>query len=801
MANHLHLFLLGILCLYSLSTALASSGEFVSEHPSKIPVLPGLNPRSSRKLYINGTCPAPKDILVQAPKSSPFLGLSDEELGSVVEWLFMPEQNLNLTSASKANLAQQTDNYIFTIEHLHPNKTDVLSYLDGNTASPKRYARVVINEGGKAVPDVTEYYVGPLPIDASTTIKTLDWFYNGSPHIPFNARFEDTPRSKAIDSIVASTMSSIADITQDLMNITYYGASDARSNCQYFISKPSSVNGSEAIVWLPWRLNGIAPYDQMMDFYVSFDITGTDQSLYSMRMIVYNLIVYTSVEQFREAWALGKIVKSPITTSDDSHLRKDRKGTLRELENRFAPTSLELDGKRYKVDNENRYVEYLGWQFYTRFTRDVGISFFDIRFKGERVIYELSLQDAIAQYSGNNPFQAGTAYSDRFYGIGQLMGRVIPGYDCPYHATYWNSTVNGAESSSTNTNSICIFEKDIGYPITRHTASGVYQQATKGSALVVRVISTVGNYDYLWDYTFYVDGSIGIDAHASGYIQANYYKPEDGGQWGPRLTETLTGTLHTHVMNFKVDFDIVDEKNTFLKTDLILENVTQPWYPELGTFEMARLNFTEIASEDEGLLDVPANGQTMYTISNTAYLNRWGNPRGYRITPGLSNVHLPSNLSPFFRKSASYAKQFMALTHQHDTESSSSSTLNQNLPGAPPVDFSKFFNGECLLQEDIVAWINLGMHHYTRAEDLPNTLMSEAHSSVMFSPHNWGVEEGTRDLSNSVIYNKGVEEEGLTKAETNGVRPPSCSGLSAEDELAGVFESQLIVELGAGVHL
>lgn len=167
----------------------------------------------------------------------------------------------------------------------------------------------------------------------------------------------------------------------------------------------------------------------------------------------------------------------------------------------------------------------------------------------------------------------------------------------------------------------------------------MYQQATKGSALVVRVIATVGNYDYLWDYAFYVDGSIGIDAHASGYIQANYYKPGDGGQWGPRLTETLTGTLHTHVMNFKVDFDIIDEKNTFLKTDLILENVTQrkpsfcycpnhtnniltAWYPELGTFEMARLNFTEIVSEDEGLLDVPVNGQTMYTMTNTAHPNR-----------------------------------------------------------------------------------------------------------------------------------------------------------------------------------
>ncbi|KAH6723513.1 copper amine oxidase [Leptodontidium sp. MPI-SDFR-AT-0119] len=721
----------------------------------------------ARRTNGNGTCPIPTDIPVRASKESPFLPLTNEDFGSVVDWLFQPEQNLNLTSVSNENLTQ-TDNYIWLIEALHPNKTDILNYLDRNSTKPRKYARVVINEGGKEIPDATEYFVGPLPIDNTTTIKTLDYIYTSSPHIPFNARFEDGPRSTAIDSIVAKTMSSIADITKDLMEIEYYGQSDERSNCQYFVSKPSSGNGSQSIVWLPWRLNGIAPYDQMMDFYASFDISGTDESLYTFRMFVYNNVVYTSVQQFREAWESGKIIKSPVTPLDESHLRKDRIGDFRELETRFAPTTVELDGKRYKVDEENRYVEYLGWSFYTGFTRDVGIQFFDIKFKGERVIYELSLQDAVAQYAGNNPFQAGTAYNDRFYGIGALMGRLIPGYDCPYHATYWNSTIHGAESTNTNINSICIFETDIGHPITRHSAE-TYKQATKGSALVVRVVATVGNYDYLWDYTFMTDGAI-------------------GDHWGPRIAETITGTLHTHVMNFKVDFDIIDDKNSFVKTDLIIENITQPWYPERGTFEMARLNFTELQTEDEGLLpSTVANGQTMYTIQNNAHKNKWGVPRGYRIVPGVSNVHLPSMLSPWFLKSGQYAKQAMAVSRQHDTEPYSSAALNQNLPEAPLVEFWSFFNGESLRQEDLVVWVNLGMHHYTRSEDLPNTLMSEAHSSVVFAPQNWGDVEGTRDLANAVIYNRG--EGDIAGPFTNGVNPPSCFALGPEDELLGVFEN------------
>lgn len=39
---------------------------------------------------------------------------------------------------------------------------------------------------------------------------------------------------------------------------------------------------------------------------------------------------------------------------------------------------------------------------------------------------------------------------------------------------------------------------------------------------------------------------------------------------------------------------------------------------------------------------------------------------------------------------------------------------NMNLPGAPLVDFDKFFDGESLAQEDLVAWINIGMHHLVR---------------------------------------------------------------------------------------
>lgn len=637
---------------------------------------------------------------------------------------------------------------------------------------------------------LTNFQVGPLPVSNATTIQELEYWYNGvgGAHVPFNARPEDGPRMAAYYPLITEVMSSIADITADLVDMVYYGPDDERSTAISFVTTPYSMDGSYAYIWIPWRRNRMAYFDQPSDLYTSFDVSGSDPSQYKLRMIVYNLVVYNSVQEFRSAWETGEIVKVPPPAQNATFLNKDRIGPVRELEDRLAPTVVELEGNRYKIDEENRYVEYLGWSFYHRFTRDTGIGIFDIKFKGERILYELGLQDATAQYSGNNPFQASTAYYDRYYGIGTGNVRLVPGYDCPYHATYLNTTWNDGTDVRGIINGMCIFETDLGYPYSRHN-DATYIQSSKASGLTVRWIATVGNYDYLFDYSFWVDGTVTVDARASGYIQANYYRPEDGGYWGPRVQETITGTLHTHVMSIKADFDLINANNTFLKTDIVVENMTAPWFPEIGEFEMMRYNFTELQTEDEGLLDVPANGQTMYTIINKDQKNKWGESRGYRIVPGISNVHLASQRSPFALKSSQWAKQAFAVSHQHDTEPSSSSTQQQNLPMAPPVEFWKFFDGEPLVQEDLVVWVNLGMHHYTRAEDIPNTIMTEAHSSIMFAPQNWGDTELAVDLTNAVIYHAN-ENGSIVIPDVNGVSPPKCFPLTAQDDLVGVFENQ-----------
>jgi primary-amine oxidase len=112
------------------------------------------------------------------------------------------------------------------------NKTDVLPYLDGNATQPAQYARAIIFEGGKDIPDSQEYMVGPLPVTQETTVQKLDYIYNGGSggSVRYNSRYFDGPRSTATDPLVSSIMSNISDITASLFQGgVYFGASDNRS--------------------------------------------------------------------------------------------------------------------------------------------------------------------------------------------------------------------------------------------------------------------------------------------------------------------------------------------------------------------------------------------------------------------------------------------------------------------------------------------------------------------------------------------------------------------------------------------
>ena len=77
----------------------------------------------------------------------------------------------------------------------------------------------------------------------------------------------------------------------------------------------------------------------------------------------------------------------------------------------------------------------------------------------------------------------------------------------------------------------------------------------RGYNLVVRSISTVGNYDYraylilvmkpeltvpvVFDYIFHIDGTIEVRLSASGYLQGGFWEPAQEG-YGTAIRDTTS---------------------------------------------------------------------------------------------------------------------------------------------------------------------------------------------------------------------------------------------------------------------
>lgn len=191
---------------------------------------------------------------------------------------------------------------------------------------------------------------------------------------------------------------------------------------------------------------------------------------------------------------------------------------------------------------------------------------FDIRFNGERIVYELGMQEAMAHYAGSNPGQSALSFLDSYYGFGPNAFELVNGYDCPAYATYLNTSFYWREERRSHQNSICIFEVDAGYPVARHTANN-YVYTTKNIHLVVRSVSTLGNYDYMFEYAFFHDGSIHVTVRASGYIAAAFWAANS--DYGFHIHDTVSGSMHDHVLNYKLDLDIHGTQNSLMKLEVV----------------------------------------------------------------------------------------------------------------------------------------------------------------------------------------------------------------------------------------
>ena len=184
------------------------------------------------------------------------------------------------------------------------------------------------------------------------------------------------------------------------------------------------------------------------------------------------------------------------------------------------PAMVQPGGSRFRIDEKQKFVSWMGFEFFASTSSDSGVALHNIKFNGDTVIYELGLQEAMVHYAGDDPTQGGQEFLDSAGYMGLQMYELVPGYDCPAYASFISTISHFEESTIINQKSICIFEYTADHALQRHTDDSRVS-VSRNTYLTVRSVSTIANHDYTFDYIFYLDGTIEVKVRASGYLRCS----------------------------------------------------------------------------------------------------------------------------------------------------------------------------------------------------------------------------------------------------------------------------------------
>ncbi|KAM4874025.1 diamine oxidase [copper-containing] isoform 1-T4 [Thomomys bottae] len=717
-------------------------------------------------------------------KAGVFADLSAQELKTVHNFL-RSKKELQLQKSTVPTIAK---NSVFLIELLLPKKKRVLKFLDKGKRRPTREARAVIFFGEQEYPNITEFAVGPLPQPCYMR------------KLPPRAGHQRAWASRPVTAVESDLLHIMVEeatkpLHQFFLDTTGFSFHNCSRHCLTFTDiSPRGLASGQRRSWLIFQRLVEGYFLHPTGLEVLVDHGSPDPKQWTVEQLWYNGKFYQSPTELAQKYNDGEVDTVVLEDQEAKSTREHPlfssytpRGNFTTPGHTAGPRPVQPHGPRFVL--EANAVLYLGWSFAFRLRSSSGLQLLNIHFGGERIAYEVSVQEAVALYGGHTPAGMQTKYIDSGWGMGTVTHELAQGIDCPDTATFLDAIhYYDTDGPVLYPRALCIFEMPTGLPLRRHFDSDfkggfTFYGGLPGQVLVLRTTSTVYNYDYIWDFIFYPNGVMEAKVHATGYIHATFYTPE-GLAYGTRLHTHLLGNMHTHLVHYRVDLDVAGTNNSFQTLQMKLENITNPWSPRHHLVQPI-LKQKQYSHERQAAFRF---GQTLpkYLLITSPQKNPWGHERSYRLQMhSMAEQVLPAGWQE--ERALTWARYPLAVTKYQDSELSSSSIYNQNDPWDPPVVFEEFLrNNDNIENEDLVAWVTLGFLHIPHAEDIPNTATPGNSVGFLLRPFNFFPEDPSlasrdavivwpRDKSHNFVHRWLPEDEdclGLPPFHYNGTYKP-----------------------------
>ncbi|RYR37469.1 hypothetical protein Ahy_A09g042351 [Arachis hypogaea] len=354
-------------------------------------------------------------------------------------------------------------------------------------------------------------------------------------------------------------------------------------------------------------------------------------------------------------------------------------------------------------------------------------SIYDIEKQRYReVLYRGFISEVFVPYQDPTEEWYYTTYFDcGEYGFGQSASSLEPLTDCPPNAHFLDAFYADANGNPVKiTNAFCIFEKHAGDIMWRHTEIAIPNQliteVRADVSLVVRMVSTVGNYDYVIDWEFKPSGSIKFGVGLTGilgmkggtYINTDQIKGETDIH-GTLLADNTIGVYHDHFFTYYLDLDIDGQRNSFVKTTLQTQKVKDPKIPRKSYWTTV----SETAkTEADGRVKLGLEAAELAVVNPNKKTKR-GNKTGYRLLPGsVAHPLLVSDDYPQIR--GAFSNYNVWVTPYNKSEKWAAGLFVDRSRGDDTLAVKSRKNRE-IENEDIVLWYTMGLHHVPSQEDYP----------------------------------------------------------------------------------
>jgi primary-amine oxidase len=326
-----------------------------------------------------------------------------------------------------------------------------------------------------------------------------------------------------------------------------------------------------------------------------------------------------------------------------------------------------------------------------RYDTDAGLTLDKITYQPPGARYPIKVLTSARLAQIHVPYDDGAAEYDDLTGAGFGWGlQNLKPAECPGGAL---TTVKVPEVGQVK--GLCTTTRACGHAYRMASDNGAKVWQAQSKDLLVYTVNKVGWYEYISEWRFSADGTIGANVGATGSLSPVDYNATDGRGWPIGKGARAYATSHAHNVFWKLDFGL--DGSTKDRIEQFDSTVTAPVGDGGPTVKTKRTVVTKELAGD-------ARNMRWWRVVSGTGKNADGHARSYEIVPGHTDTHAGRG----------FTKHDVYFTQARACEQFASNNIGNCAPGAGD-SVDKWVNGETLTKPSV--WVNIGFHHIARDED------------------------------------------------------------------------------------